>query len=272
MSSFTIYPGPKSFLESCGSLLETAEMQNNLLLGNCYNIILENREYSNCYFLDAGEETFSVKVSAKIALSGDSKKAIKEILDFYTKNEIAYTGVIGPERASSYFAELNRKKIKQKRTTLIQELEKVNDLHLAQGSFEPSRLSDLPVLKKWVVQFFEEENLLPKKSTAEAEVFVKNLMKHGNLFSWIHEDKIVSMAAIIRRTKNTAIIGLVYTPPSLRGNGFAKSCVHGLSDYILKKGFRKSGLLVYESNSTARRIYEEIGYRTVSGLLDIDFE
>ncbi len=272
MSSVTIYPGPKSFLEAGGFSLEAAEMKNNLVLGNCQNIILENREYNNCYFLDTGNTTFSVKVSPKVILSGDNKEAVKEIFQFYAKNEIPIDGVIGPVASSSLFAELSSRKIKQKRTTLIQGLDHLNNLHLANGFFEPSKLSDLAVLKKWTGRFFEEENLLPKKSVAEMEFFVKNLMKHGNLFSWIYEDKVVSMAAIIRKTKNTAIIGLVYTPPGHRGNGFAKSCVHRLSDYILKKGFRQSGLLVYEGNATARKIYEEIGYKTVSELLDVDFE
>jgi predicted GNAT family acetyltransferase len=97
-------------------------------------------------------------------------------------------------------------------------------------------------------------------------------MKQGNLFSWIYQGKPVSMAAIIRKTRHSAVIGFVYTPEQYRGRGFAKSCVHQLSDYILRSGFQESGLLVYESNESARKIYAQIGYQNVSELLDVDFE
>ena len=79
------------------------------------------------------------------------------------------------------------------------------------------------------------------------------------------------MAGIIRKIKNTNIIGLVYIPPELRGKGLGKSCVMELSRQILNSGYSQSGLLVYEANTKARHIYEGIGYQTVTELLDIDF-
>ena len=267
-----IYPGPKSFLEGCALYLEKEEMKNNLVLGNCYNIILENRDYKDYYFLEAGGTDVSVKTGPKVIVAGDHADAVKELFGFYSKNEIFFTGVIGNVVAAQVFAQLSLKKISQSRTTLIEGLSSVNDLHLSEGACEPSRLSDLKTLKNWCLLFFEEQHLYPKKSEAEAERFIKSLMKQGNLFSWIYQGKVVSMAAIIRKTKNAAIIGFVYTPPQYRGKGFATSIVHQLSDYILRKGFRQSGLLVDESNSVARKIYAQIGYKTVSELLDLDFE
>jgi len=103
-------------------------------------------------------------------------------------------------------------------------------------------------------------------------LFVKNLISQGDFFCWKEKGEIVSMAAIIRKTKHSAIIGFVYTPQEHRGNRYGKKCAHCLSDYILKNNFRQSGLLVFNGNKIARKIYEELGYKTLSELSDIDFE
>jgi len=270
------YNHPKEFLEACGPFLEAHEMEHNMMLGNCYNAISGNKSLDGCYFLSSSEEgairDFSIKVSPKVILSCKNKKAVEAIYHFYQGNNIPFKGVIGDPPSSAVFAECSSLKVLQQKNTLVQGLSKVNELHLSQGTFEPCRLTDIPVLKKWAAGFLEEENLFPKRSHSEVETVVKDLMMQGNLFSWRHNGRVVSMSAIIRKTRHSSIIGFVYTPPEERGKGFGKSCVHQLSDYILRSGFKESGLLVYGTNTIARKIYEQIGYKTVSELLDIDFE
>lgn len=270
------YNHPAEFYSACASFLEEREMANNMLLGNCLQVIQENRNLEGLYFLsnDPGAEirNCSIKVSPKIILSCQDSSNVQAFYHFFESNRIDFKGVIGNRSAVEVFLKHCSKRVLQNRITLVQGLDKVNDLHLSQGSFEPARLSDVAQLKKWAGQFLEEENLFPKRSQAETEGFIKGLMKQGNLFSWIQKDKVVSMAAIIRRTKNMAVIGFVYTPEQYRGNGFGKSCVHQLSEYILKSGAKQSGLLVYETNNSARKIYGQIGYKTVDEMLDIDFE
>lgn len=46
-----IYYNPKEFLEEAEPVPEEKEMQNNLLLGNCYNILMEDRKIENAYFI-----------------------------------------------------------------------------------------------------------------------------------------------------------------------------------------------------------------------------
>lgn len=250
-------------------------MTNNVLLGNCQQVIQDQRNPEGLYFLsfqnEDGTLDCAIKVSPKIILSCKNPLAVQAIRRFFEQNSIAYQGVIGNRFAVEAFIKDGSRKVAQSRVTLVQSLSKVSELHLSQGSFEPARLSDVPLLKKWTGHFLEEENLLPKRSAAEMEQLVKNFMKQGSLFLWMQDEKPVSMAAIIRRTKHSAIVGFVYTPAQYRGEGFARSCVHQLSDYILRSGARHSGLLVYESNEGARKIYRQIGYRDVSTMLDVDF-
>jgi len=275
MPDLNIYRTPKLYLEANETFLQQKEMENNLLLGNCYNAILENRNLEGCYFVNVLAENSilasSVKLSPKIIISGNDEVSIKEIFQFYKKNTSDFKGVIGNRFASDLFEKLSSIEILQTRVTFIQSLNRVKEVSLAGGSFGLAASEHFYILFDWTIQFFEAENLFPKRTSEQIQLFVKNLIEQKNLFCWINDGKLVSMAAVIRKTKDTAIIGLVYTPKEFRGRGFGKSCVHGLSTYILRNGFKESGLLVYSLNTIALTIYEQLGYKTVSELLDIDF-
>src|SRR5205807_2014497 len=52
---------------------------------------------------------------------------------------------------------------------------------------------------------------------------LERLAGEGRHQFWIVVGRPVSMAGIVRRTRNTAAIAAVYTPPSLRGRGYAGS-------------------------------------------------
>lgn len=276
MTELKIYKGPEDFLKKTGAFLEEKEMANNLILGNCYNLLNAGNTPENCYFInsitDKKIEASCINISPKVVITGTNKNAIQTISNFYQGHDIPLKGVIGESFSAKTFAGFYSKKTVQSRTTFVQGLEKLSSLALAEGVLESPKLRDLSFIVNWVVQFFKEEKLRPEKTQEEIQFFVQNLINKKDLFLHIHKEEPVGMAGIIRKTRNAAIIGLVYTPPPARGKGFAKSCVHHLSRHILNTGFRQSGLLVYESNLPARHIYSQIGYKTVSELLDIDFE
>jgi GNAT superfamily N-acetyltransferase len=276
MRTLKEYPGPREFLDATGFLLEQQDLENNLILGNCYNLAKHENAPPHCYFLNSVSggniEASSIKVSPKVIVSGSNKEAVQQISDFYLTHGLPVRGVIGDIVSAEIFAASYGGTILQNRITFIQGLERVFTITRAAGTFESAKSTDLSVLSDWTVKFFEEEKIRPGRNQDEIRTNLEYLVKTGNLFTWTHAGEAVSMAAIIRRTKNCAVIGYVYTPASKRGNGFGKSCVHALSQYILNQGFRQSGLLVYESNSVARHLYGQLGYQTVSSLSDIDFK
>jgi len=125
------YTNPKEFLDAHGAALEKTEMENNVLLGNCYNLVRENRIPENSYFLNASHgavDASSVKVSPKIILSGTDTESVRTIFNFYAENKIDYKGVIGDSLAAELFAKLSGRKIFQRRITLIQSLERLRVL------------------------------------------------------------------------------------------------------------------------------------------------
>lgn len=67
-------------------------------------------------------------------------------------------------------------------------------------------------------------------------------------------------------------VSLVYTPPELRGHGYASRCVAALSQLLLESGWEYSSLFTDLSNPISNSIYQKIGYRPVCDFNDYIFE
>ncbi|MEJ7755165.1 MAG: GNAT family N-acetyltransferase [Nocardioidaceae bacterium] len=66
-------------------------------------------------------------------------------------------------------------------------------------------------------------------------------------------------------------ISWVYTPPALRGNGYASACVYGASVQQVARGHR---CMLYTdlANSTSNAIYQAVGYRRHGDSVLLAFE
>jgi predicted GNAT family acetyltransferase len=64
-------------------------------------------------------------------------------------------------------------------------------------------------------------------------------------------------------TPNGIRIAPVYTPPELRGGGYASACTAETTRRLLKDGRRFCFLYTDLANPTSNSIYQRIGYRPV---------
>lgn len=83
------------------------------------------------------------------------------------------------------------------------------------------------------------------------------------MFVWEVDGSCVSLAAAVQPTANGIRINHVYTPPELRGHGFASAVVAALTRHVLDTGCRFAFLHTDLANPTSNRIYARIGYRRV---------
>ncbi len=67
-------------------------------------------------------------------------------------------------------------------------------------------------------------------------------------------------------------IGMVYTPPEHRGNGYATALVADQSQWLLDNGYDACFLFTDLANPTSNRIYERIGYRQVAEAASYGFD
>jgi len=85
---------------------------------------------------------------------------------------------------------------------------------------------------------------------------------NGGLWLWEHDGTVLSMAAWTKPVHGVVRINLVYTPPELRGNGYASALVAAISQEILNRGHIPI-LYTDLANPTSNRIYAAVGYEKI---------
>ncbi len=146
-------------------------------------------------------------------------------------------------------------------------LEKVAIPEVADGSMRRATPSDRDLVLGWWLAFLEEAlpAEAPGRRAAEERVDQRLDPKRGQgLALW--ETKggtTVAMSGYSAPVANFVRIGPVYTPPELRGQGYATALVATQSSHFLARG--REGCLLYTdlANPTSNAIYKRIGYRQV---------
>jgi predicted GNAT family acetyltransferase len=85
--------------------------------------------------------------------------------------------------------------------------------------------------------------------------------KERPVFFWEVDGQPVSMAARNRETKDGSNISFVYTPPELRGRGYAGSVTAFACEDTFKDGKKVCFLYTDLRNPISNRIYQKIGFR-----------
>lgn len=277
MSKLIKHKTPREFLDANYSYLVQNELENNLIIGLSLGFEEKDKEYKDINFIsvvsNGNIEAVSFRNTPRVTIAGNPGKneAIELLADYYKSLGPKIGGVMGEKQISEKFAEaINRDQIK-KRVMIVHELVKTNGLTFSKGKLELSKLEDLDLLFEYRIAFDKEAFGYSRIEYNELRSDTENKISKGNFYNWICDNEIVSMAAVVRRTKNIGIIGLVYTPEKFRGNGYATSTVLSISNGILNSGFSKCGLFTDKSNPTSNHIYYEIGYRPKAEYADIYF-
>jgi predicted GNAT family acetyltransferase len=150
----------------------------------------------------------------------------------------------------------------------IYELRKVNPPQWAQGAIRLAMRSDVDLAEQWAIAFNDEAIGTPSD---DLRGLVERKIEARELYLWIDCDP-VSMAATTRPTRHGVGVNLVYTPPPLRGKGYASSCVAALSQLQLDSGYQFCVLYTDLANPTSNSIYQKIGYEAVCDSDEYVFE
>ncbi len=136
------------------------------------------------------------------------------------------------------------------------------------GRLRPAQPRDIDWLAAWAGAFHDEA--VPDDLPQDARALVEGHVVRGALFVWDNGGA-VSMAAATRPTPHGISVNLVYTPPSLRGRGYASACVAALSQAQLDAGKQFCTLFADVANPISNRIYQRIGYRPVGDFALVRF-
>lgn len=131
--------------------------------------------------------------------------------------------------------------------------------------------ADLDLLVEWMDAFMVEA--VPDDPHRDPEAAVRERLEgvRGGLALWVDTD-LVSVAGFGGETPNGVRIGPVYTPPELRGRGYASALTAELSAELLAAGRSYCFLYTDLANPTSNRIYQNIGYEFVCDSAAYAFE
>jgi hypothetical protein len=157
-------------------------------------------------------------------------------------------------------------------------LEQVEPLPAVSGSARVATADDRELALSWWIAFGDEvlHEGGPGRENAEAMVEHRLSSPRGGILLWEDDGRPVSLAGWGGPTPNGARVGPVYTPPELRGRGYATALTADLSQRLLDgrlfEGGRRFCFLYTDlANPTSNAIYERIGYRRVAESAEILF-
>lgn len=125
------------------------------------------------------------------------------------------------------------------------------------GRGRVARPEDKETYIDWVIAFGVEANTHqppPKREDLEKSVFDRPV------FFWEVDGQIVSVAARTRETKDGSNISLVYTPPALRGRGYAAAATAFACANVFDSGKSLAFLYTDLRNPTSNKIYQRLGF------------
>jgi predicted GNAT family acetyltransferase len=220
----------------------------------------------------AGIQTESNRPMIISNAPAEDTSAFAELLSNHLE---ALPGINGPAPGIDAFAETwkakKRCQLKLIMNLRLFELDKVKEPQKAPGFFRPAEASDEEVLFKWLVAFHNEAVPHdPISSPEDRYRSIRDGTKKQQWFVWEDSGVCVCLLGSMRETDKERWIAPVYTPPELRGRGYASSLVAAVSQRIVDSG--KKGMLFTDlANPTSNSIYSTVGYQPIIDFKQINF-
>ncbi|MEJ3656311.1 GNAT family N-acetyltransferase [Actinomycetes bacterium KLBMP 9759] len=184
-------------------------------------------------------------------------------------------GVAGPQReASAFAAAYTARTGGAVHVGLRLRLFRLGTLVPPTGVLGAPRLAteaDLDVLGAWRAAFGGEaghEEVDPVSLRDRA----RGAIRLGSAeMLWEVDGRPVSLASAQRPVAAMTRVGPVYTPPELRGHGYAAAATAAASQWALDAGAERVVLFTDLANPTTNRLYPRLGYQPVHDALELRF-
>jgi predicted GNAT family acetyltransferase len=219
---------------------------------------------------DGGVIATAVSTGESLVLTEMPSNAIAALAEFLQAEGTIQPKTSGPSKTASAFARLWAK---QRGLGLeiglrmgIMRLERVIRPSGINGEFRIAGSADVDKLSFWGEGFVRELGIDVGKSRHDA----RHRIEMKRLYVWCDPEP-VSMAASVGPTPNGVRINFVYTPPEMRGRGYARACVASLSQMLLDSGKKFVFLFVDAENPITNRLYRAIGNEPVGDWEDWRF-
>lgn len=137
-----------------------------------------------------------------------------------------------------------------------------------EGVLRPVSPGETELLTRWIEGFHHDAHLRPDTPAIEV---ARRMMQGARAHFFEIAGRPVATVAGSGDIPGAARIGMVYTPPELRGRGYGSAATALLSELLLGAGARACLLFTDLDNPTSNAIYQRIGYRPVCDYADLLF-
>jgi predicted GNAT family acetyltransferase len=276
-----------SFLAQAETLLLADEPRHNLALGIAGTV----RDSPELYPLrsfwlvrDGGEVVAAALRTPPynlILARPQSQQALAALAEATAGEELP--GAVGAVPEAEEFAELWARHTGAHARVHMRQgvyaLEQVEPLAAAPGAARVATTDDRELALRWWISFGDEVLHEGGPGRERADVILDHRLSStpsSGIMLWEDEGDAVSLAGWGGPTPNGIRVGPVYTPPELRGRGYATALTAELSQRLLDgrlfEGGRRFCFLYTDlANPTSNAIYERIGYRRVAESTEIFF-
>ncbi len=143
-------------------------------------------------------------------------------------------------------------------TELLQVLDRVvAPARLPPGLLRLATIKDQAQLEDWVAAFALETGFGHARAMGQQ---VGARIASGQLHVWDQDGANAAMIGHSEPVGAIVRVGPVYTPPELRGRGYATAATASLSQRLLDNGAARCMLFTDATNPVANHVYEKIGY------------
>jgi predicted GNAT family acetyltransferase len=269
-----------AYLRRAGAFLEAHEAENNLMFGICSQIKADPTQYDSLYFATVvhGDKVVGSAIRTapwRLILSVmDHPGAVHRLVDDLAGQDLP--GVVGPVDVADVFAEAWSRAAsvtaRRNRATRSFRLERLIPPPAAPGEMIRAGAGHRPVLRAWW-EAFHLEAIGPGGPGSDYDAAVDRAIRGlgRTVYLWMDEGRPVSLTGVGGLTPHGIRVGPVYTPPELRGRGYASNLVAEASRLQLESGRTFVFLFTDLANPTANRIYQAIGYEPVIDFAEWDF-
>jgi predicted GNAT family acetyltransferase len=136
------------------------------------------------------------------------------------------------------------------------------------GKARVAAAADRELLLRWLKSFHEdlgEPDHDPGKT-------VNDRISYGGLTLWEVDGDPVSLAGAARMESGVVRVAPVYTPPDLRGRGYAGAVTSVVTQAALDAGADDVVLFTDVANPTSNGLYQRLGYRPIEDRVVMEFK
>lgn len=275
------YEDAHAFAARVEPFLVRREAEHNLLLGLLSELRQAPQSYPGPNYYAAVESGGEVLLAAlrtpphPLQLSLTDEPAAAELVARDLAGSAFAPGRVGgPAEVSRAFAEAWRARtglgFERSVAMRIYRLERVRPPAGVAGQVRRAGVEDIALLAEWLEGFYQDAHIEGDAAQARraAERWVTSPVRA--MYLW-EDGRPVSMAGTTGPTPRGMRIGAVYTPPELRGRGYASAVTAAASQAVLAGGRAFTFLYTDLDNPTSNHIYQQIGYEPVCDVDEYQF-